>query len=111
MDVVIVGAGEVGHYLAELLSGENHRVTVIDSDAAKIQRLSESLDVQAVVGDGTQADVLTRCGSAKVDLFIAVTSDDHVNMLSCVLASELGAKRRILRTVFIVILIHAGTVR
>lgn len=97
MDVVIVGAGEVGHHLAELLSSESHRVTVIDPDAVQIQRLSESLDVQAVVGDGTQADVLTRCGSAKADLFIAVTSDDHVNMLSCVLASRLGAKRRILR--------------
>jgi trk system potassium uptake protein TrkA len=97
MDVVIVGAGEVGHHLAEVLSNESQRVTVIDSDAAKIQRLSESLDVQAVVGDGTQADVLTRCGSAKADLFIAVTSDDHVNMLACVLASRLGARRRILR--------------
>jgi trk system potassium uptake protein TrkA len=97
MDVVIVGAGEVGHHLAEVLSNETHRVTVIDNDAGKIQRLSESLDVQAVVGDGTQADVLTRSGSAKADLFIAVTSDDHVNMLACVLASKLGARRRILR--------------
>jgi len=97
MDVVIVGAGEVGHHLAEILSGEAHRVTVIDTDALKCQRLLESLDVQAVVGDGATADVLTRCGTAKADLFIAVTANDHVNMLSCVLASELGARRRILR--------------
>jgi trk system potassium uptake protein TrkA len=97
MDVVIVGAGEVGHHLAEILSGEDHRVTVIDTDPAKCQRLLESLDVQAVVGNGATADVLTRCGTAKADLFIAVTANDHVNMLACVLASELGAHRRILR--------------
>ena len=41
--------------------------------------------------------MLTRCGTAKADLFIAVTANDHVNMLACVLASELGARRRILR--------------
>lgn len=97
MDIVIVGAGEVGHHLANVLSSEDHRVTVIDTDAVKCQRLLESLDVQAVVGDGATADVLTRVGTSKADLFIAVTANDQVNMLACVLASELGAKRRILR--------------
>ncbi len=72
-------------------------MTVIDTDPVKCQRLLESLDVQAVVGDGATADVLTRCGTSKADLFIAVTANDQVNMLACVLASELGARRRILR--------------
>ena len=97
MNIVIVGAGEVGHHLADILSREEHRVSIVERDPAKAQRLLESLDVQVVAGDGTRADVLTQCGTSKADLFIAVSSDDLTNMLACVLARNLGAKRRILR--------------
>jgi len=50
-----------------------------------------------VVGDGTRADVLTKAGTSKADLVIAVTDDDHTNMLGSVLSKALGAKRIILR--------------
>ena len=97
MNIVIVGAGEVGHHLADILSREKHRVAVIDTDPAKAQRMLESLDVQVVTGDGTRADVLTQCSASKADLFVAVTNNDYVNMLASVMARDLGAKRRILR--------------
>jgi trk system potassium uptake protein TrkA len=97
MQIVIVGAGEVGHHLAHILSSEAHKVSVVDRDAARVKRVAEALDVQAVVGDGTQAEVLNSCGTSKADLLIAVTQNDHVNMLCCALGRELGAKRRILR--------------
>jgi len=60
MNIVIVGAGEVGYHLADILSREKHRVSVIDPDPSKSRRLMESLDVQVVVGDGTRADVMTQ---------------------------------------------------
>jgi trk system potassium uptake protein TrkA len=97
MNIVILGAGEVGRHLAQVLSREEHRVTVVDKDAAKAETMLESLDVQVVVGDGTRASVLSQCSTSKADLFVAVTDNDHVNMLSCVIARDLGAKRRILR--------------
>jgi len=97
MDIVIVGAGEVGYHLAEILSREDHRVSVLDSDEAKIRRLMESLDVQAIVGDGTRVDLLNLVGASKADLVVAVTQDDLVNMLTCLTARRLGAKRVILR--------------
>ena len=97
MKIVVVGAGEVGFHLASILSGEGHSVTVVDPDPAKGRRLQESLDVQALVGDGTRASVLTGAGASKADLVVAVTDDDHVNMLVCVMTKQLGAKRRILR--------------
>lgn len=97
MNIVIVGAGEVGHHLADILSREEHSVSVVDPDPSKARRMMESLDVQALVGDGTRADVLTQAGASKADLVVAVTDDDHVNMIACVLARGLGAKRRILR--------------
>lgn len=97
MDIVIVGAGEVGVYLADILSREGHRVSVVDSDSAPVAKLRESLDVQAVHGDGTRAETLNEVGVSQADLFVAVTDNDLVNMLACLVARELGAKRVILR--------------
>jgi trk system potassium uptake protein TrkA len=97
MDIVIVGAGEVGVYLADILSREGHRVSVVDSDPAPVDKLRESLDVQAVHGDGTRAETLNGVGVSQADLFVAVTDNDLVNMLACLVARELGAKRVILR--------------
>ncbi len=97
MDIVIVGAGEVGYHLADILSREEHRVSVLDSDPEKAGRLMEALDVQALVGDGTRVELLTRAGASKADLVVAVTQDDRTNMLACLLAKSLGAKRGILR--------------
>jgi trk system potassium uptake protein TrkA len=95
--IVVVGAGEVGQHLARILSKGSHRVTVVDTDPQKIRLMNESMDVQAVVGDGTRADVLTQAGVVKASLLVAVTNNDHVNMLACLLGRQLGAKRRILR--------------
>ncbi|MEM9381703.1 MAG: Trk system potassium transporter TrkA [Planctomycetota bacterium] len=97
MNIVIVGAGEVGQHLAGLLSHESHSVTVVDPDPSKSRRLMESLDVQALVGDGTRADVLTEAGVSSTDLVIAVSDDDRVNMLTSVVARKLGAARVIIR--------------
>ncbi|TDJ71100.1 MAG: Trk system potassium transporter TrkA [Planctomycetota bacterium] len=97
MNIVIVGAGEVGTHLADILSREKHSVSVIDPDPSKARRLMESLDVQALVGDGTRADILTQAGASKADLVVAVSDDDRVNMLACVFAKQMGAKRLILR--------------
>lgn len=97
MDVVVVGAGEVGYHIADILSREDHRVSVIESDPQQARRLQESLDVQVIVGDATRAAVLTQAGATKADLLVAVTNDDHVNMLACTLAKHLGARRVILR--------------
>lgn len=97
MNIIIVGAGEVGHHLADILSRERHAVSVVDPDPAKARRMTESLDVQALVGDGTRADVLMQAGASKADLVVAVADNDHVNMLACTLSKDLGAERVILR--------------
>jgi trk system potassium uptake protein TrkA len=97
MEITVIGAGQVGYHLADILSRENHRVSVIDTDPVKSRRIMESLDVQVVLGDATDAGVLNRAGVSQSDLVIVVTDDDKANMLTSVLAKELGAKRIILR--------------
>ncbi|MGD2016577.1 MAG: Trk system potassium transporter TrkA [Planctomycetota bacterium] len=97
MNIVIIGAGEVGQHLAGVLSREEHSVTVVDPDPSKSRKLTESLDVQALVGDGTRADTLTDAGASSADLVVAVSDDDRVNMLTSVVAKKLGASRVIIR--------------
>lgn len=97
MDIAVIGAGEVGYHLADILSREEHRVSVIDADPAKARRLMEALDVQVVIGDGSRADVLNSAGVSKADLVVAVTDLDRANMMTCMVAKRLGAKRVILR--------------
>ncbi len=97
MDIVIVGAGEVGFHLADILSREQHRVSVIDADPAQCARIQESLDAQVLVGDGTRVETLTQAGASKADLLVAVTQSDEANMLACLLGRNLGARRVILR--------------
>jgi len=97
MDIVIVGAGDVGQHLAGILSREEHRVSVVESDPDQARALIETLDVQVVMGDGSRVQLLTNVGAATADLVVAVTHDDNVNMLVCALAKRLGAKRIILR--------------
>jgi trk system potassium uptake protein TrkA len=97
MHIVIVGAGEVGYHLADILSRDKHRVSVVDADPLKVQRMTEALDIQALLGDGTSAEMLTRAGTPKADLVVAVANKDLVNMTACVVARNLGAKRVILR--------------
>ncbi|MEO1700109.1 MAG: Trk system potassium transporter TrkA [Planctomycetota bacterium] len=95
--IVIVGAGEVGEHVADILSREKHAVTIVDPDPAKSRKLSESYDVEALVGDGTRADTLTGAGASGADLVVAVSDDDRVNMLASVVAKKLGATRVIVR--------------
>lgn len=97
MDITVIGAGEVGFHLADILSREEHRVSVIDTDPIKSRRIMESLDVQVVLGDATDVAVLNRAGISKSDLVVVVTDDDKANMLTSVMAKELGAGRIILR--------------
>ncbi|MFT4515817.1 MAG: trk system potassium uptake protein TrkA, partial [Planctomycetota bacterium] len=60
MNILIVGLGEVGSYLAKVLSTEGHSITVVDPDRDRIRRVADLLDVRAVHGDGSRPDVLDR---------------------------------------------------
>lgn len=89
MKVVICGAGQVGSNIARYLSLEGNDITVIDKDPVLVQKITETLDVQGVVGFASHPDVLERAGIRDADLIIAVTYSDEVNMTACEVAHAL----------------------
>lgn len=95
--VVIVGAGEVGWYLAQRLGAESHDVVVIEQDEVIARALGDELDVQTVVGSGTHPSVLRAARVERADLFAGVTQDDEVNLIASALAKQLGAKHTVVR--------------
>jgi len=95
--VIVVGAGEVGSYVAERLSREGHDVAVVELDASRLRQLSDDLDVLTVEGSGTHPATLRRAGVDQADLLVAVTSNDEVNLISSLLAKSIGVERSIVR--------------
>ncbi len=97
MDIVIIGMGEVGRFLAATLSFEGHRIRAVDRDAARLERAVEHSDLQTLQGHGAALKTLREAGVASCDLVIAVTDSDEVNMLAALTAKQLGAKQAIAR--------------
>lgn len=97
MYIIIVGAGEVGTHLAELLSTEQHDVAVIDSLPERVRQISTRLDVLAIEGSGVSPSVLRRAGAEHADLLLAVTNDDESNMVCSALAKQMGVKNTVVR--------------
>jgi trk system potassium uptake protein TrkA len=90
MKIIIVGAGEVGYHIAQKLSEENQDVFLIDKDPEKIRRITENLDVQALLGSGTSPEMLKTSGIKEADMLVAATDSDEVNLIACLLAKHLN---------------------
>jgi trk system potassium uptake protein TrkA len=95
--VVVIGAGEVGSYVADRLSREGHDVGIIDIDREKLGRIDRASDVLTVCGSGTHPDTLRKAGIANAELLVAVTANDEVNLIASMLAKSNGVKRSIVR--------------
>lgn len=97
MNITIAGDGEVGLHLAEILTVENHNITIVDPHEELLNALSSHADLLTIAGDSTSLDVLEKANAKKTDLMISVLHDERTNLLSCILAKKLGAKRTIAR--------------
>lgn len=86
MNIIILGAGQVGTSLAELLSDENNDVTVVDLDQSRLQQLQDRLDIRTVMGHASDPDILLQASIEDADMLIATTQNDDTNIVACQLA-------------------------
>ncbi|MGI6582747.1 MAG: Trk system potassium transporter TrkA [bacterium] len=97
MQVIVIGAGDVGYELASRLSRDNHDVVVIEKNPARAERVKNHLDVLVVQGNGASARVLEEAGIKKAELLIAVTGLDEYNIMACMLAKRYGVELTVAR--------------
>ena len=95
--IIIIGAGEVGSFLANKLSSEQHDVTVVEENPKRVEFLNQSLDALVIKGNGGSPSSLSQAGAEEADIIIAVTNDENVNMLSCYIAKNMGTKKSFAR--------------
>ncbi|MCH2038099.1 MAG: Trk system potassium transporter TrkA, partial [Rickettsiales bacterium] len=89
MKIIVCGAGQVGTSIARQLSYEDNDVTVIDQSVDRIRKITDSIDVNSVVGFASHPPVLEEAGAQYADMIIAVTISDEVNMVICQVAHSL----------------------
>ena len=97
MKIVVLGAGQVGATIVEALH-DDHEVTVVDLDAARLQAVSYRYDVRTVRGNGATRRVLQDAGIAEAALMIACTSRDEINLVAGALVKKLSDAQTIVRT-------------
>ena len=82
MNVLIVGAGQVGESIAKDLAAD-HEVTVVDQQSERAEELAYSHDVLTITGDGTELTTLQEADLADSDMVIASTDNDETNIVIC----------------------------
>lgn len=90
LNIIIVGIGKVGRTLVDQLIKEGHDITLIDTNSAKLQEITNLYDVMGVVGNGASYTIQKEAGIDNADLLIAVTGSDELNMLCCTVAKRVG---------------------
>ncbi len=99
MNIIILGAGEIGYHTALSLSRENREVILVEQDARRADQIDDDdNDIQVVRGNAADPDVLLRAGLEKAGLLVAVTNSDEANIAACLFASRLAPSiRRVAR--------------
>jgi trk system potassium uptake protein TrkH len=97
MDIVVIGLGEVGRHLIDVLAPAGHDIVAIDSNEAAVHYIEENYDVATLSGYGAGEEILEKAGAATADLVVAVTNNDEVNLIAALAAKHAGAKRAIAR--------------
>lgn len=89
MNIIILGAGQVGSSVAENLASEANDITLVDTNTVLLNDLSDRLDIQTVVGHASHPDVLKQAGIGDADMLVAVTNSDETNIVACQIAYSL----------------------
>ncbi|MGN0388471.1 MAG: Trk system potassium transporter TrkA [Suilimivivens sp.] len=90
MKIIVVGLGQTGRLLTEVISKEHYDVVVVDSNKEVVEKITEKYNVNGVVGSGGSRRILAQAGAENADMLVALTPNDELNILSCMTAKKLG---------------------
>jgi trk system potassium uptake protein TrkA len=99
LNIVIIGCGRVGAFLAGLLDEDGHAVTVVDLERASFGHLPESYKGNTLLGNGTDLDVLRQAGIESAEACFALTQGDNRNLMAAQVAKEIFGVRRVVAKV------------
>lgn len=87
-EILIIGGGEVGVKTAQRLHSQRN-ITMIEKDPEIIKKMSDQGDIQLIQGSGTCPNTLEEARAHEMDMVIAVTNSDEVNIMSCWITRQL----------------------
>ena len=96
-NILILGLGGVGYYLANRLAHEGYAITAIEPDSGMIRHADGNVDARLIKGNAMSIECWREAGAGKMDYLIAVTNNDAVNMMACLIADRFGIPRKIAR--------------
>jgi len=96
-NILILGLGGVGYYLAKRLLNEEYAITAIESDNDRLHYADNHIDARLIKGNAMDISCWHEADAAKIDCLIAVTNNDAVNMMAAKIADKFGIKRKIAR--------------
>ena len=95
-NVMIVGGGRIGYYLADSLSKQKYKVKLIEHNPINAEELADSLPrVTVICGNGSQHDLLIEEGIEAMDAFVALTDVDEENMIVSMFANKKHVRKSI----------------
>jgi len=95
-NIIIAGAGNVGSYLAKSLESNvsNINIKLIELNQETAEKAATELKKSIVLnGNSIDKNILEQAGVNKTDAFVAITNNDNINLISSVIAKEMGAKQ------------------
>lgn len=95
--ILILGLGGIGLYLAKRLVHEGYAVTVIEPNNELIRFADGSLDARVISGSAMSIECWNQADAKDIDLLIAVTDNDAVNMLAAMIGDRFGITHKIAR--------------
>ena len=99
MNIVIIGCGRVGAFLAGLLDEDGHAVTVVDLERASFEHLPKSFKGSTLLGNGTDMDILRQAGIESAEACFTLTQGDNRNLMAAQIAKEIFGVRRVIAKV------------